>query len=476
MSSAFFPDPFLRLVAAGILSPFPFRAVIGLLYRRRQSLLRSQSKVLLQSICTSVSAGYSLESSFLFARADLDKAFGRKSLSSHALIRLEKSLSASIPLEVCLERYCADLDYREILPIMHAMTLSRLVGSGIISILRNSCQMLSELIAVQNEVDANNAGRSMEALVLALMPFGVTYALFGFTSGYMQSAYDNPYGMGMMLIAFVLAVVSCAILLNRLGGKDDKKKSSSDSPVFVPVRERWVRGIGNQVKRLFPEAVYARLFDMFSELSDDTEKEYLQFIQKSIIASMVLCPLIFLALLFTVVSPAVSIVSIPVVFVLNYYDVKRRSEMRRLRLMEELPLFLSMLVTLLKSGVLLPKSIEASAGAFPDASEIRVELSRIRSQMLSGLSAGAALEKLAGRTPLPEAQAALILASRYEHSGGGEVLQLLSLQSNTCWSLRRNASRKQREKDALSMVIPMMLDLISVLIVAVTPAILSLNI
>ena len=56
------------------------------------------------------------------------------------------------------------------------------------------------------------------------------------------------------------------------------------------------------------------------------------------------------------------------------------------------------------------------------------------------------------------------------------TLQLLALQANACWSLCRNASRKKRERDALAMVLPMMLDLISVLLVAITPALMSLKI
>jgi pilus assembly protein TadC len=100
----------------------------------------------------------------------------------------------------------------------------------------------------------------------------------------------------------------------------------------------------------------------------------------------------------------------------------------------------------------------------------------MKAQMLSGLSAGRAIENFSVRTPIPEAQAALLLISRYELTGGAEVLQLLALQANACWSLCRNASRKKRERDALAMVLPMMLDLISVLLVAITPALMSLKI
>lgn len=143
--------------------------------------------------------------------------------------------------------------------------------------------------------------------------------------------------------------------------------------------------------------------------------------------------------------------------------------------MEEIPLFLSMLVTLLNSGVLLPKAIDICSKAFTEKTHLGNEIRIMKAQMLSGLSAGRTLESFSERTPLPEAQAALLLAARYEITGGSEILQLLSLQSSACWSLCRNASRKRREREALGMVFPMMLDLVSVLLVAITPALLSLK-
>jgi len=53
---------------------------------------------------------------------------------------------------------------------------------------------------------------------------------------------------------------------------------------------------------------------------------------------------------------------------------------------------------------------------------------------------------------------------------------MLNLQSQACWNLCRNASRKRQEREALGMIIPMTLDFISVLMVAMTPAIISLGI
>ena len=59
---------------------------------------------------------------------------------------------------------------------------------------------------------------------------------------------------------------------------------------------------------------------------------------------------------------------------------------------------------------------------------------------------------------------------------GDEVLNLLSLQASACWSLCRNAARKKQEREVLGLLLPMTLDFICVLLVATTPAIISLGI
>ena len=111
LSDTFLPLWILRILLSLVLSIFPFLAIVKLLYGKRNALLRSQSKVLLQSLCTSVSGGYSLESAFICARPTMEKAFGRRSLMAHALVRLEKSLSAHVPLSESLTELCYRLDY-----------------------------------------------------------------------------------------------------------------------------------------------------------------------------------------------------------------------------------------------------------------------------------------------------------------------------------------------------------------------------
>jgi len=477
LSDAFLPYRALRIVLSCVLSVFPFLAIVKLLYGKRKTLLRSQSKVLLQSLCTSVSGGFSLESAFLCARPTLEKAFGRRSLMAQALLRLEKSLAAHVPLSDSLTDLCYRLDYIELLPVMHALSIARVVGNGVISILRNSCQMLSELMSVSCEVEANNAGRNAEAFILCLMPFGITFTLSSFTNGYMENVKHSPLGIFFMLLAFCIAVISCGFLFALISDSRKPLRPSEDNSFgMIPFSQGFLRAVRGFLIKIMPESYITKQFELFNELTCEPEKLFDLQIRKIISLAILTTPVFICLFMYSGKPPYLVLPAECVLIFLIHHDLRQKVFRRRESLMEEIPLFLSMLVTLMQSRVLLPKAIDTCSAAFSETSSLAYEIQVMKAQMLSGMSAGAAIESLSSRTPIPEAQAALLLAARYESSGGSEVLQLLSLQSTACWSLCRNASRKKRERDALAMVLPMMLDLISVLLVAITPALLSLKI
>lgn len=476
LSDPFIPVFWIRAILSLILSIFPFLSVVKLLYAKRNTLLRAQSKVLLQSLCTSVSAGYSLESAFMCARPTVEKAFGTRSLMGTSLRRLEKSLAAHEPLSASAVELCRRLDYIELLPVMHALSITRVVGTGVISILRNSCQMLSELIAVRSEVEANNAGKNTEAVLLCLMPFGITFALSAFTGDYMTPVQSNPLGVMLMLLAFCIAVISCAFLFSLIGEKNTKPGISTiDYSSLSKVSRLLSSKLRKVAAGILPQGYLTRQYELFSELSYKPDELFEGMLLK--IAAIILFTIpLSIFVLYTLHYSLLLVVPILLFLLfLIHHDVRSQAQLRKETIMDEIPLFLSMLVTLLQSGVLLPKAIETCSAAFPESGVMGGELRIISAQMLSGISAGEAIESFSSRTSIPEAQSALILASRYESTGGAEVLGLLALQSNACWSLCRNASRKKRERESVAMILPMMLDFISVLLVAITPALISLQ-
>ena len=468
LSSAFLPQFKIRLLLSVPLGIFPFISCVRVLYGKRTSTLRAQNKVLMQSLCTSVSDGYSIERAFLCARVDIEKAFGRHAQFAQALKEVEHQLSAHEPLDSCMIRFCHKLDYYETLPVLHALSLQKTVGNQIISILRSCCQMLSELHAVASEVEANNAGKNTEAFLLCLMPFGVTYMLSITSGDYLIQAQNSSVGRILMAVAFIIAIFSCTYLFSLIGERPSKNKFSFQNS-FQKIPEKWKKKIHGFALSL-PSMYTTKVLEWCNEISFSTMETFDGFIYKTLSTILLLTPLFLLV--FMLLSLPVFLVLFLDLLLLVLFHVDQQSMVnkRRLILMEDLPLFISMLSTLLESGILLPKALSTCGYAFSDQSCLREELQHIITTIEGGVSAADALESFSHRISIPEAQSALLLAARYERSGGNEVLGLLRLQASSCWALCRNASRKKREREAFTMIFPMMLDFVSVLLVAIAPA------
>ena len=200
-SGLFIASETVRLVLAIILSIFPWKEAMKKIYSNNYRHMRTQLLVLLQVLTTSVSSGYSIEKSLLLIRPVIEKTFGKRSMLLKPLINLENNLKLHVSLEDALNTFAEQIAFPETVPVFHALAISGEVGNNSLSILRSSCQMLSELNAVQGEIAASNAGKNAEAAILCAMPFGVTFALNYMSREYLDMARNTRTGSVLLALA-----------------------------------------------------------------------------------------------------------------------------------------------------------------------------------------------------------------------------------------------------------------------------------
>ena len=471
LSSMFIDSILIRILLSMVLAVFPWLSVTDKIYRSRYTHMRTQLLVLLQTLTTSVSSGYTIERSLCHARPIIEQTFGKRSAVIPPLIKLEHSISMHRDLDQSLDSFAKELSFPEVLPVFHALGIAGRIGNNSLEILRSSCQMLSEMSAVKDEIDAQNSGKNAEAMLLCLMPFAITFALNHMGKDYISEARSTPLGAIMMAIAFIICVLAAALLFRYMDHeRSPKKVREKDNDK----EERYI--LTNIILKILPQDFTSARFELMSELSTEPKKRYEQYLKKQLVAC-VLMSLITFFILFLLGKPLflTFIVPFPVSY-LNYLDIRKECNLRKEELMRDIPLFLCLMSTLLEAGMLLPRAIEICSEAFPNNQSLSYEIKNLRAMILSGISAPDAIEKLSLRIKVPEAQAALLLISRYGRLGTNEVLNLLSLQASACWNLTRNAERKKQERESLGMILPMTLDFICVLIVAMTPALISLGI
>lgn len=474
--SSFFINAYIpRLIISIILGFFPWKELMKKIFSGNYKHMRTQLLILLQVLTTSVSSGYSIERSLTLIRPVIEHSFGNKSVLIKPLITLENNIKVHMSLDKALDTFSRQIDFPETIPIFHALAISSDIGNNSLAILRSSCQMLSEMNAVQNEINAANAGKNAEAVMLCLMPFAITAALDRMGGGYLDSARTSATGSVILIAAFCLAIFASSLLFRFMTHSErGKKDRAGDTDTGIPDNEKNV--LTDILRRFMPAGFIASRHEIFNEISIDPSKAYERYLRKQLIictAVMILsAAVLWIAGIKLIFSPLLTIT----VAVLGAYDIKKEAQIRREELMRDLPLFMCLIHTLLEAGLQLPKSINICSYAFKESNCLSSEIRNLRAMMLSGMTASDAVEKLSLRIQIPEAQSALLLVARYGRLGTSEVLGLLSLQASACWNLCRNAARKKQEREALGLLFPMTLDFVSVLMVATTPAIISLGI
>ena len=475
LSSVFIDSFAIRIISSLILGFFPWKESMMKVFSGRYRNLRTQLLVLLQVLCTSVSSGYSIERSLELVRPVIEHTFGRKSILLKPLINLENNLRMHVSIEESLTSFAKEIDFPETIPIFHALALSGRIGNNSLAILRSSCQMLSEMNAVESEIASLNAGKNAEAVMLCIMPFAITYALNSMSHDYLSMAKATPTGSALLIAAFALCVISAALLFRFIS------HSASERKIRIKENKSHNKGVRKYIWadlaiRCLPQNISSSRHELFSELSTDPKAAYNSFIVKQIISCSAVTVLSMLILKMSGKPVLLAAIAAVITIVLNNRDIHHEVELKREFLMKDIPLFMCLMSTLLEAGMQLPKAIEICSSAFEERPVLSHEIKNLRAMILSGLSASEAVERFSLRIQIPEAQSALLLVARYGRLGSSEVLNLLSLQASACWNLCRNAARKKQEREALGLLLPMTLDFICVLIVAMTPAIISLGI
>ena len=475
-SGLFISSETVRLILAVALSMFPWKEAMKKIYSNNYRHMRTQLLVLLQVLTTSVSSGYSIEKSLLLIRPVIERTFGRRSMLLKPLINLENNLKLHVSLEESLNTFAKQIAFPETVPVFHALAISGEIGNNSLSILRSSCQMLSELNAVQGEIAASNAGKNAEAAILCAMPFGVTFALNYMSREYLDMARNTRTGSFLLALAFGVCTIACAMLLKFMSHEHGRKAYKSELAINLTSGKAYSTPLTKLVKKIFPASFITARHELFNELSVNPDYTYEQYLKKQLLTGTVFLALSASILITLGKNPLFALFLTAALLLLGGFEIRSDVERKREDLMSDIPLFLCLISTLLESGMQLPKAISICAKAFDENKSLSLEIKNLRAMILSGIPASDAIEKFSLRIQIPEAQAALLLVARYGRLGTSEVLNMLNLQSQACWNLCRNASRKRQEREALGMIIPMTLDFISVLMVAMTPAIISLGI
>ena len=180
--------------------------------KRKQQLTR-QFKEMMESMLTSLNAGYSLEHTFKDAKRDLSLLFEPEAVIFKELDVMIEGLRINIPLERLLKDFGVRSGVEDIKNFANVVMAAKKSGGNLIRIIEKTVHSISDKMAVEEEIKTMIAAKRLEERVMMVMPYGIIFYLRITNGEFLEVLYHNI--LGVLLMTFFLAVIYIADLWAR---------------------------------------------------------------------------------------------------------------------------------------------------------------------------------------------------------------------------------------------------------------------
>lgn len=148
---------------------------------------------------------------------------------------------------------------------------------------------------------------------------------------------------------------------------------------------------------------------------------------------------------------------------------------RRLSIQMEFPEFINKLTLLVNAGMTISKAWEKIIHENKREHVLYEEMRYALAEIKAGKPEGIAYEEFARRCHVKEVTKFVSVIVMNLKRGGSEVVPVLREQGRECWEMRKNAAKEMGEQAGTKILIPMMIMFLGIVLIVVTPAVLSMT-
>lgn len=182
-------------------------------YRRGE--VRKQSRQLLEefrycmnSMISSLQAGYALENTFSIAERDLRRRFPGKCFMADECRQICLRSQFREPVEEGLMDLARRSGLEEIRQFAEVVSITGRSGGDLVRVLKRSVSQISESIRTDQEIRVLTASKKLEERVMIVMPFLIIGYMKLTSGGYMDPVYSTMTGRLVMTAALLAIVLS----------------------------------------------------------------------------------------------------------------------------------------------------------------------------------------------------------------------------------------------------------------------------
>lgn len=153
---------------------------------------------LLESLVTSLKAGYAPENAFRESYKEMVFLFGNESGICKELSMILRGLDNHRTLEELLQAFAARSDVEEITEFADVFAIAKRQGGNLTEILERTDNLIRDRIDVEGEIRILLASRRYEQTVMDLVPFGIIVYIGTTSPGFFDAMYHNAFGIVVM--------------------------------------------------------------------------------------------------------------------------------------------------------------------------------------------------------------------------------------------------------------------------------------
>lgn len=162
----------------------------------------------IMSVSFALNVGYSIENAFIQAVEELELIYGRDSDITIKFRYIVVRLGQNENIEDIFMDFAEESKVEDIIYFAEIFRYAKRSGGDLISIIRNTTQIIQQKEEVLSEIDTIISGKRMEQRVMSIIPAAIVVYLKFTAAEFIQPLYGNMYGAVIMTVCLIVYVIA----------------------------------------------------------------------------------------------------------------------------------------------------------------------------------------------------------------------------------------------------------------------------
>ena len=180
------------------------------LCQQRRQVLEEQFLMAMQTVITSLTAGYSVETAFSDALKELPLVYREEDMIVQEIRAIVSQLNMNQNLEELLQSLAVRSGIEDIRNFAEIFAVSKRTGGNLIVIIRNTVQSIAQKNETRKEIQVILSAKKMEQNMMSLIPCLILLYVQTVSPGFLDGMYHNPAGILIMTAALVVYLTAVA--------------------------------------------------------------------------------------------------------------------------------------------------------------------------------------------------------------------------------------------------------------------------